>query len=44
MISLRFFKGILSPVMMRVKKDFIAENFKKITKFFKESFNLAYLY
>ena len=36
-IAIRYFSKLLKPVVMRMKKDFCAENFKKICQFFKEA-------
>ena len=36
-VAIRYFSKLLKPVVMRMKKDFCADNFKKICKFFKEA-------
>ena len=41
-VTIRFFDELLRPSLMRMKKDFCAEHFKKIGQFFKEAFNLPY--
>jgi len=43
-IAMRYFSLLLKPVMMRMKKDFCAEHFKKISQFFKEVLNFPGLY
>ncbi len=39
-----FFSKILMPVIQRMKKDFCAENYKKIMKFFQNAFSLQEKY
>lgn len=42
MIAIRYFNGLLGPVMMRIKRDFLADYFKKFSKFFREVFSLSH--
>lgn len=43
-VALRYYGKLLKPVVMRMKKDFCAENFKKISQFFKEIFSFPQQY
>jgi hypothetical protein len=43
-IILRYFEDLLTPVIQRVKKEFIVENHLKIFEFFKDAFSISYTY
>lgn len=43
-VAIRYFSKLLKPVVMRMKKDFCAENFKKICQFFKEALSFPQRY
>jgi hypothetical protein len=43
-IIIRFFNDLVKPVVMKVKKEFIVENHKRIFDFFNHSFSLTLSY
>jgi len=43
-MSILFLEGLLVPMIKRMKKDFCAENYLKVSKFFLNLFKLPELY
>jgi hypothetical protein len=43
-VAIRYFSKLLKPVVNRMKKEFCAENFKKICQFFKEALGFPLRY
>ena len=43
-VIIRFFNDLLIPLIQRMKKDFCAENYLKIFKFFRSTFGLVSSY